>query len=68
MLVVPPGVTDAAPVAAAAARVHQEPGPIDLAVLSAGYWKQMDPAAWDTKVGREPSTAFLPSVAGCRCS
>jgi NAD(P)-dependent dehydrogenase (short-subunit alcohol dehydrogenase family) len=50
MLVVPPGVTDAAPVAAAAARVHQEPGPIDLAVLSAGYRKQMDPTARDTEV------------------
>jgi NAD(P)-dependent dehydrogenase (short-subunit alcohol dehydrogenase family) len=48
MLVVPLDVTDAASVAAAAARVHQELGPIDLAVLSAGYWKQMNPADWDT--------------------
>jgi NAD(P)-dependent dehydrogenase (short-subunit alcohol dehydrogenase family) len=44
MLVVPLDVTDAASVVAAAARVHEEIGPIDLAVLSAGYWKQMDPA------------------------
>ena len=50
MLVVPLDVTDAASVAAAAARVHQELGPIDLAVLSAGYWKQMDPQDWDTEV------------------
>jgi NAD(P)-dependent dehydrogenase (short-subunit alcohol dehydrogenase family) len=50
MLVVPVDVTDAASVVAAAARVHQELGPIDLAVLSAGYWKQMDPADWDTDV------------------
>ncbi len=50
MLVVPLDVTDAASVAAAAARVHEELGPIDLAVLSAGYWKQMDPADWDTDV------------------
>ena len=50
MLVVPLDVTDAASVAAAAARVHQELGPIDLAVLSAGYWKQMDPQNWDTEV------------------
>ena len=50
MLVVPLDVTDAASVAAAAARVREELGPIDLAVLSAGYWKQMDPAAWDTEV------------------
>ena len=50
MLVVPLDVTDAASVVAAAARVHEELGPIDLAVLSAGYWKQMDPADWDTEV------------------
>jgi NAD(P)-dependent dehydrogenase (short-subunit alcohol dehydrogenase family) len=50
MLVLPADVTDAGSVAAAAARVQQELGPIDLAVLSAGYWKQMDPADWDTGV------------------
>ncbi len=50
MLVVPADVTDAASVSAAAERVRQELGPIDLAVLSAGYWKQMDPADWDTDV------------------
>jgi NAD(P)-dependent dehydrogenase (short-subunit alcohol dehydrogenase family) len=50
MLVLPADVTDAAAIAAAAARVRQELGPIDLAVLSAGYWKQMDPADWDTDV------------------
>jgi NAD(P)-dependent dehydrogenase (short-subunit alcohol dehydrogenase family) len=48
MLVVPLDVTDAASVTAAAARVHEELGPVDLAVLSAGYWKQMNPADWDT--------------------
>jgi NAD(P)-dependent dehydrogenase (short-subunit alcohol dehydrogenase family) len=48
MLVLPADVTDAACVAVAAARVREELGPIDLAVLSAGYWKQMDPADWDT--------------------
>ena len=50
MLVLPADVTDAAAIAAAAARVRQELGPIDLAVLSAGYWKQMDPQDWDTEV------------------
>ena len=50
MLVVPADVTDVTSVAAAAARVRQALGPIDLAVLSAGYWKQMDPADWDTDV------------------
>ena len=50
MLILPADVTDAASVAAAAARVREELGPIDLAVLSAGYWKPMDPADWDTEV------------------
>jgi NAD(P)-dependent dehydrogenase (short-subunit alcohol dehydrogenase family) len=48
MLTVHADVTDAASVAAAATRVREALGPIDLAVLSAGYWKQMDPADWDT--------------------
>jgi NAD(P)-dependent dehydrogenase (short-subunit alcohol dehydrogenase family) len=50
MLVVPLDVTDAAAAAAAAARLHKELGPIDLAVLSVGYWKQMNPQDWDTEV------------------
>ncbi len=50
MLVVPLDVTDAGSVAAAATRIGEALGPIDLAVLSAGYWKQMDPADWDTGV------------------
>ena len=50
MLVLPADVTNAASVTAAAARVREELGPIDLAVLSAGYWKPMDPADWDTDV------------------
>jgi len=36
MLVLPADVTDTASVAAAAARIRQELGPIDLTVLSAG--------------------------------
>jgi NAD(P)-dependent dehydrogenase (short-subunit alcohol dehydrogenase family) len=50
MLVLPADVTDAGSVAAAAARVREELGPIDLAVLSAGYWKPMDARDWDTDV------------------
>jgi NADP-dependent 3-hydroxy acid dehydrogenase YdfG len=50
MLVVPVDVTDAAAVVSAAERIRQELGPIDLAVLSAGYWKQMNPEDWDTGV------------------
>ena len=49
MLVVPADVTDAASVAAAANRVRDELGPIDVAVLSAGYWKQTDTDHWDTE-------------------
>jgi len=40
MLVVPADVTDVASMAAAAARVRGELGPIDLVILSAGYWQQ----------------------------
>jgi NAD(P)-dependent dehydrogenase (short-subunit alcohol dehydrogenase family) len=50
MLVIPADVTDGPSVSAAAERVRQELGPIDLAVLSAAYWKPMDPADWDTGV------------------
>ena len=48
MLVVPVDVTDADSVAAAAARVRAEHGRIDIAILAAGHWKQMDAHAWDT--------------------
>jgi NAD(P)-dependent dehydrogenase (short-subunit alcohol dehydrogenase family) len=50
MLVVPLDVTDAGSVAAGAARVRQEYGRIDVVVLAAGYWQQMDARAWDTAV------------------
>jgi NADP-dependent 3-hydroxy acid dehydrogenase YdfG len=49
MLVLPADVTDAGSLAAAAARVHAELGPIDLVVLAAGYWKQTDAGSWDTE-------------------
>jgi NAD(P)-dependent dehydrogenase (short-subunit alcohol dehydrogenase family) len=49
MLVVPADVTDVASLTAAATRVRNELGPIDLAVLSAGYWKQMSAHHWDTE-------------------
>jgi NAD(P)-dependent dehydrogenase (short-subunit alcohol dehydrogenase family) len=50
MLVVPTDVTDAASLRSAADRVREQLGPIDLVVLSAGYWQQMDVDAWDTTV------------------
>lgn len=42
MAVVPVDVTDADAVRCAAARVVEELGGLDIVVLSAGYWKQMD--------------------------
>ena len=50
MLAVAVDVTDAASLTAAASRIRNELGPIDLAVLSAGYWKQMSGNDWDTEV------------------
>jgi NAD(P)-dependent dehydrogenase (short-subunit alcohol dehydrogenase family) len=48
MLAVGADVTKAASLSAAASRIRDELGPIDLAVLSAGYWKQMTVRDWDT--------------------
>jgi NAD(P)-dependent dehydrogenase (short-subunit alcohol dehydrogenase family) len=50
MLVVTADVTDAVSLADAASRIRDELGPIDLAVLSAGYWKQMAANDWDTEI------------------
>ena len=49
MLAVAADVTDPASLYAAANRIHDEIGPIDLAVLAAGYWKQMTATDWDTE-------------------
>lgn len=47
MLAVPVDVTDKDSLQAAAARVRGDLGPIDLVVLCAGTWTQMDPLHWD---------------------
>ena len=65
MLTVPADVTDAASVAAAATRVREALGPIDLAVLSAGYWKQMDPADWDTALFDQHVQTNLSGMSNC---
>jgi NADP-dependent 3-hydroxy acid dehydrogenase YdfG len=49
MLAVPADVTDARSLVTAAAVIRDELGPIDLAVLSAGYWKQMTGNDWDSE-------------------
>jgi NADP-dependent 3-hydroxy acid dehydrogenase YdfG len=50
MLVVAADVTDPKALSAAAKLVRKELGPIDLVILSAGYWKQMDAHDWDTEM------------------
>ena len=49
MLVLPADVTDAASLKAAASGIRDQLGPIDLAILSAGYWQQMSAHDWDTE-------------------
>jgi NAD(P)-dependent dehydrogenase (short-subunit alcohol dehydrogenase family) len=49
MTAVPADVTDAASMVTAASHIRDELGPIDLAVLSAGYWRQMTASEWDTE-------------------
>jgi NAD(P)-dependent dehydrogenase (short-subunit alcohol dehydrogenase family) len=46
---VPADVTDRSSMLAAAERVERDLGGIDVAVLNAGYWQQMDVAAWDAE-------------------
>ena len=47
MLVVPVDVTARAEMQAAAEQVRAALGPIDLVVLAAGHWEQMEPGTWD---------------------
>jgi short-subunit dehydrogenase len=47
MTVVPVDVTDRAALDDAAAQVREELGEIDMVVYNAGFWEQMDAAAWD---------------------
>jgi NADP-dependent 3-hydroxy acid dehydrogenase YdfG len=49
MLALAADVTDAESLRAAASGIREELGPIDLAVLSAGYWKQMTGNDWDVE-------------------
>jgi NAD(P)-dependent dehydrogenase (short-subunit alcohol dehydrogenase family) len=43
-------VTQAGSLQSAASVIRDRLGPIDVVVLSAGYWKPMDVDAWDTEV------------------
>ena len=50
MTVVPVDVTDRAALDDAAVQVRDELGEIDMVVYNAGFWEQMDAAAWDRDV------------------
>ena len=52
MLTVPVDVTDREAMRDAAETVRRELGGIDIAVLNAGTWKQMDVTAWDSDAFR----------------
>jgi short-subunit dehydrogenase len=52
VLAVPVDVTDREAMLAAAARVRDQLGPIDLAVLNAAHWGQMSVDAWDSGLFR----------------
>ncbi len=47
MTVVPVDVTDRAALDDAAAQVRHEFGELDMVIYNAGFWEQMDAAAWD---------------------
>lgn len=50
MVVIPADVTDPTTLTAAVSAIDDRLGPLDLVVVSAGYWKQMSIDAWDTEV------------------
>jgi len=49
MLVLPADITDLSALELAAEQVLEKLGPIDIAVISAGYWKQMSGKNWNTQ-------------------
>lgn len=52
LLVVPLDVTDADAVEAAGRRIRERCGRIDVVVIAAGYWQQLDPRDWDASAFR----------------
>ena len=65
MFVAPLDVTDAESVRRTAGKVAQELGPIDVAVLAAGYWKQFDPSDWDTETFDKHVAVNLLGMSNC---
>ena len=50
MLVLPADITDVDSLEMAAAEIREKLGPIDIAVISAGYWKQMSGKNWQRQI------------------
>ncbi|HVU71800.1 MAG TPA: SDR family NAD(P)-dependent oxidoreductase [Mycobacteriales bacterium] len=65
MLAVAADVTDADAIAAAAEKVEADLGPIDIAVLSAGYWQQFDPRAWSVDAFERHVAVNLLGMSSC---
>ncbi|HEU4946611.1 MAG TPA: SDR family NAD(P)-dependent oxidoreductase [Kribbella sp.] len=65
MLAVPVDVTDEESVRKAAGSVADELGGIDIAVLAAGYWKQLSAADFDVAVFRKHLDVNLSGMANC---
>jgi NAD(P)-dependent dehydrogenase (short-subunit alcohol dehydrogenase family) len=59
MVAVPADVTDHESLTAAANRIRAELGPIDLVIISAGYWQQMNAREWDTETFNKTVTTNL---------
>lgn len=49
MLALPADVTDLLSLERAATRIREKLGPIDIAIISAGYWKQMSGKNWQVQ-------------------
>lgn len=53
MLALPADITDLSSLQSAASQIRKELGPIDIAVISAGYWKQMSGKNWQAPIFNE---------------
>ena len=65
MLARPGDVRDSAAMRAVAGAVEAELGPVDLAVLNAGTWEQLDVAHWDSTPIREHVETNLLGMVNC---
>ena len=65
MLARPGDVRDPAAMRAVAGAVEAELGPVDLAVLNAGTWEQLDVAHWDSTPIREHVETNLLGMVNC---